>query len=98
MTDVDQNLLNSGFNSGTLKAILKAFYRLFYFNNHKANFIRKNFNYSLNHIYLLLDSLNTIRLDVFRRTDVSDHYKNTQNEIQIIIFTSTCFQNWLFSK
>jgi sugar lactone lactonase YvrE len=25
----DQNLLNSGFNSGTLKAILKAFYRLF---------------------------------------------------------------------
>ena len=40
---------------GTLRAIFKAFYGLFYFDNPKPTFPRKNFNCSLNHIYLLTD-------------------------------------------
>ena len=40
---------------GTLRVIFKPFYELFCFNNHKATFTQKNFNCSLNHIYLLTD-------------------------------------------
>jgi hypothetical protein len=55
---IDHNLLKQylkilALYFGTLKAIFKAFYALFYFYYHKATFNKKSFNCSLNHIYLL---------------------------------------------
>jgi hypothetical protein len=57
---IDQNLLKQylkvlALYFGTLRAIFEAFYGLFCFINRKATFKRKNFNCSLNHIYLLTD-------------------------------------------
>jgi hypothetical protein len=57
---IDHNLLKQylrilALYFGMLRAIFYPFYGLFYFKNHKATFPRKNFNCSLNHIYLLAD-------------------------------------------
>ena len=57
---IDQNLLKQylkvlALYFGVLRAIFKAFYGLFYFDTPKVTFPRKNFNCSLNHIYLLTD-------------------------------------------
>lgn len=57
---IDHNLLKQylkvlALYFGTLRAIFEAFYGLFCFTNRKATFKRKNFNCSLNHIYLLTD-------------------------------------------
>jgi hypothetical protein len=57
---IDHNLLIQylkvlAFYFGNLRAIFKAFNGLFYYENGKVTFPRKNFNCSLNHIYLLTD-------------------------------------------
>ncbi|SFE90449.1 transposase, partial [Flavobacterium xueshanense] len=57
---IDQNLLKQylkvlALYFGVLTAVFNAFYGLFCFDNPKATFPRKNFNCSLNHIYLLTD-------------------------------------------
>ncbi|WP_165930026.1 IS1182 family transposase [Flavobacterium caseinilyticum] len=57
---IDQNLLKQylkvlALYFGTLRAIFEDFYGLFCFTNRKATFKQKNFNCSLNHIYLLTD-------------------------------------------
>ena len=57
---IDQNLLKQHLKVlalyfGVLTSVFNAFYGLFCFKNHQPTFIRKNFNYSLNHIYLLTD-------------------------------------------
>lgn len=54
---IDQNLLKQYLKVlplyfGTLTALFKAFYGLFSFENDQVTFSRKNFNCSLNHIYL----------------------------------------------
>ena len=55
---IDQNLLKQylkvlALHFGVLTPVFNAFYGLFYFKNHQPTFLRKNFNCSLNHIYLL---------------------------------------------
>jgi transposase len=57
---IDHNLLKQylkvlALYFGTLRAIFKAFYVLFSFENMKVTFLKKNFNCSLNPIYLLTD-------------------------------------------
>ena len=57
---IDHNLLKQYLKVldlyfGTLRAIFKAFYALFSFEKVKVAFFKKNFNCSLNHIYLLTD-------------------------------------------
>ena len=55
---IDQNLLKQylkvlALYFGVLTPIFNAFYRLFCFKNLQPTFLRKNFNCSLTHIYLL---------------------------------------------
>ncbi|SFF37410.1 hypothetical protein SAMN04488131_1181, partial [Flavobacterium xueshanense] len=57
---IDQNLLKQylkvlALHFGFLTPIFNAFYGLLYFKNYQPTFLRKNFNCSLNHIYLLTD-------------------------------------------
>ena len=57
---IDQNLLKQYLKVlapffDDLTALFIAFYALFYFEKNKVTFTRKNFNCSLNHIYLLTD-------------------------------------------
>ena len=57
---IDQNLLKQYLKVlapffEILTALFKAFYALFYFENVKVTFLKKNFNCSLNPIYLLTD-------------------------------------------
>ena len=57
---IDHNLLKQylkvlALYSGTIRAVFKAFYGLFYFENGKVTFTRTNFNCSFNNIYLLTD-------------------------------------------
>ena len=57
---IDQNLLKQylkvlALYFGTIRAIFKAFYALFSFEKVKEAILKKNFNCSLNHIYLLTD-------------------------------------------
>jgi hypothetical protein len=63
---IDQNLLKQylkilALYFGTLKAIFKAFYALFYFYYHKATFTKKSFNCSLNqNIYPLVNQIELV--------------------------------------
>ncbi|MFV5703545.1 IS1182 family transposase, partial [Flavobacterium sp. XS2P12] len=57
---IDQNLLKQYLKVlaqcfAVLTALFNTFYTLFYFENEKMAFIKKNFNCSLNPIYLLTD-------------------------------------------
>ena len=57
---IDQNLLKQYLKVlvqrfAVLTALFSAFYTIFYFENEKMAFIKKNFNCSLNPIYLLTD-------------------------------------------
>jgi len=57
---IDQNLLKQylkllALNFGALRAIFKSFYILFSFKKVKVAHFKKNFNFSLNLIYLLTD-------------------------------------------
>lgn len=49
---------------GTLITVFRAFYTLFSVEKVTVAFFKKNFNCSLNHIYLLTDKSNKVRLGV----------------------------------
>ena len=81
-----------------LKAVFNAFYNSFFEKLNKISFFKKTNNCSLNHLYLLSDKQKLVRLEVFRRTDVSHNLKKMmlKHIIAGLLFgISSSFISWI---